>query len=390
MTKVSVFLRSAALNLALLVGASALALGFGEIVVRVAAPQQLILIRPDIWRPVDSLGWAHAPGLDATVNTGDRTVRMVTDSGGFRVGAFGRPPGRYRVLLLGDSFMAAMQVEYEESLAGLIQRCLAPRAGQTVEVWNTAVSGWDPPQYYLQARRSLSAAPFDLVLVSVFLGNDIVGPDRPLTLPPREPERRRSLRFPRSPAWSELTDALLAPLNDGLETRSHLFVFLKNRFRLILMRLGLTAVEVPEGLRRAEAASPRWEVTGALLARIDSAAAARGAATLFALVPSIEEVDPAVLRDRTRAFRIDSASLDLEQPDRRMAAELRSRRLPFVSLLEPLRAAQGRGVSLYGRADPHPSAEGHRVMWNALAPAIATRLGLPYHADAEEPACGPP
>ena len=42
MTKVSVFLRAAAVNLGLLAGASVLALGIGEVVIRLAAPQQLM------------------------------------------------------------------------------------------------------------------------------------------------------------------------------------------------------------------------------------------------------------------------------------------------------------------------------------------------------------
>jgi hypothetical protein len=157
------------------------------------------------------------------------------------------------------------------------------------------------------------------------------------------------------------------------------------------MKVGLTALEVPSELRRDQAASPRWELTGDLLAEIDSIASAHHTPTLFFLIPSIEEVEPSVLKARTKAFGIDSLALDIDQPDRIMADQLRRRGLESVSLLAPLRDAQRRGVVLYGRADPHPSADGHRVMWNAIAPAIAQRLGLPYNAQAQSaPDCSMP
>lgn len=377
--------RRALLSMVLLLAGSLAALGFGELLVRLVAPQQLILLRPDIWQPVDSVGWAHRPLIHTQVNTGDRTVTFATDRDGFRVASSGRPSGKHRVLLLGDSFVAAMQLEHELGLAGLIEQCFEARTGQTIAVWNAGVSGWDPPQYYVQARRALADKSFDLVLVAVFLGNDIV--PRRFVLPPREPEPRRTFRIPRKVTWAELTDAVLAPINDGWETRSHLFVLLRSRFRVVLMRLGLTALEVPSELRRSEADSPRWGVTADILAEIDSMAAATGVPTVFALIPSIEAVEPSILQERTDAFGLDATSLDVDQPERRMSLELNRRGLTVVSLVASLREARSRGVVLYGRADPHPSADGHRVMWNTIAPMLAGRLGLPYEGPAGS---GPP
>lgn len=68
----------------------ALALGAAELAVRLVAPRQLIMVRPDIWQAVDSLGWRHAGNLDTELNTGERTVAFVTDQEGFRVGREGR------------------------------------------------------------------------------------------------------------------------------------------------------------------------------------------------------------------------------------------------------------------------------------------------------------
>ena len=377
------------MSVGLLMVGTVVALGLAELLVRLVAPQQLILIRPDIWQPVDTVGWAQRPNIRTDVNTGDRTVTMVTDDNGFRTGISGRPDSGLRVLLLGDSFMAAMQVEYEASLAGLIERCLASRTGRSAAVWNAGVSGWDPPQYLVQARHAFERDSFDLVLVAVFLGNDIVS--RRYVFPPREPDRRHELRIPRRANWDELIDAVLAPVNDGLETRSHLFVLLKTRLRTLLMRFGLTAIEVPSELRKSEAASPRWSLTADILSDIDTLARAHGVPAVFALIPSIEAVEPSILAERVDAFGIDPASIDVEQPERLMRRELESRGLVVFSTMGALRVAQERGVILYGRADPHPSAAGHQVMWNAIAPALAAALQLPYQASpAEDPACAEP
>ncbi len=375
--------------MALFFAASAVALSLGEVAVRLVAPQQLILLRPDIWRPADSVGWANQLNVHTEVNTGDRTVSLVTDGEGFRIAKSGRPSGGYRVLLIGDSFMQALQVEYEQSVAGLLEKCFADRTGQTLSVWNTAVSGWDPPQYYFQAMRTVTNQHFDIVLVALFLGNDIVS--RRLVLPPRKPWPKRSFRVPRNLQTAEFIDAILAPANDALETRSHLFVFVKNRSQSLLMTLGLTAIELPSELRRSEAASPRWHLAGEILSEIDSVAAANGAPMLVALIPSIEEVVPSALQDRARAFGVDVTALDVDQPDSIMVSELQSRGLAFVSLLRPLREAAGRGVALYGQVDPHPSAAGHQVMWNAIAPVVAERLGLTYDwTGGSDPACDLP
>jgi len=94
-------LKNFAINLTLGLTSVALAFFLSEFAVRLIAPQQLILIRPDIWRPIDILGWAHIPSVNTTINTGDRTVRVLTDQDGFRVGRAGRVEADRRILLLG-------------------------------------------------------------------------------------------------------------------------------------------------------------------------------------------------------------------------------------------------------------------------------------------------
>lgn len=79
-------------GLALTFAATLIALLGLELAVRLVLPQQLILLRPDVWQPHDGLGWRHTPHLDVDINTGERTIRLRTDANGFRVASESQPP----------------------------------------------------------------------------------------------------------------------------------------------------------------------------------------------------------------------------------------------------------------------------------------------------------
>jgi hypothetical protein len=123
---------------------------------------------------VDTLGWQRRPSVDTQVNTGEGLVRVMTDAEGFRVGSGGRRFASDSILLIGDSFMEALQVEYEESLAGLIEDSLIGPQARRVAVRNAAVGGWNSPHYRIFARKQLETNAYGLLLVSILVGNDVV------------------------------------------------------------------------------------------------------------------------------------------------------------------------------------------------------------------------
>ena len=364
------------LNLLLACVSLCVAFGMGEGLVRLVAPQQLILKRPDIWQPIDTLGWVHRPGVNTTINTGEGTVRLITDRDGYRVGPAGRIDGKKRILLLGDSFMEALQVEYERSFAGLLETRLAQRLGEPVAVRNTGVGGWDPPQYLVAERRALARERFDLVLVAVYLGNDVV-PRRIERFAPRAPVEVHPLRWPRRLDASELIDAVLYPINDFFEVRSQLFIFVKTRAEAMRARLGLTAEEFPIDLLRREADSPRWSVTGEICRDIREAARAHGVPVLFVLVPAPYQVDSADFAQALRQFEIEPGAVDLEQPNHLLAEVLRRYRLTILDALPEFRREANTGAHLYGRVDRHLSPEGHDVLERLVEPAVAASLSRP-------------
>jgi hypothetical protein len=372
MSKSSV-VRGALLNIAFVGLSLGFALVLAELAVRIFAPQQLIIPRPDIFIAVDSLGWKHRPLVNTTVNTGERTVAFRTDSSGFRVPRSGRKTTPRHVLLIGDSFMAAMQVEYEQSLAGLLDASLA-----TLEVPasidNTGVDGWNPPQYLIQLRRSLDERPYDAVIVCIYVGNDVT-PRFPRRIPPLQPEEIHHLRWPRSASRSEIVNAWLYPINDFLKRRSHLFILVKKQLRAVRMRAGLTAESMPRELLRREASGGPSDTTVAILKEMAAAAETHNVPIRFFVLPSSYQVDSAELNTFLRGFKIQPSEVDVNQPNELLGSRLSKAGLPFTDVTDALRrAAQEQQTRMNGRVDAHLTPEGHKVVAAVVLPELMSLL----------------
>jgi lysophospholipase L1-like esterase len=344
----------------------------GEVLVRLVAPQQLIQIRPDLWMPADSIGWLRRPNVTGHINTGERTVAVRTDREGFRVGVSGRKEAATQVLLLGDSFIEALQVEHEQSVAHLLETRLEGALGRSVAVRNAGTSGWSPNHYLIRTRQLLATDTFRLVVVALFAGNDAIA-YREAYIPPREPVARNHFRLPRRVSWGEFVAAFLAPTNDALEVRSHLFILLKNQMATVRMRLGITADYLPVEYRKAEAASPRWRNTAELSRELAEVAETHGARVLFVLIPERFQVYPDEFQRYLRGFGIDSSAVDVDQPSKLLLRELSSLGLNVVDVLPAFRAAPS-DDRLYGTVDQHLSPEGHQVLTNVIAPLAARAI----------------
>lgn len=349
------------------------ALLLAEFLIRIAAPQQLIQIRPDLWQPMDSIGWARRPNIAVQINTGERTVDVITDREGYRVGQVGRREAPTKILLLGDSFIEALQVEHEQTVAHLVETAVSERLGKPVAVRNAGVAGWNPNHYRLRAKQLLSRDTFALVIVALYVANDAVT-YRWDTIPPRAPTARRSFRLPRSASWKELVQAMLAPVNDGLETRSHLYILAKNQLSTLRMRLGMTADYLPPEYLRTEASSPRWRNVADLSRDLARDAWARRVPVLFVLIPERIQVYPEDFQRYLLGFGVDSSTVDVDQPSRLLLRELTADSLRVVDALPAMRAAATSRPRLYGTVDQHLSAEGHRALSEVMVPAILPLL----------------
>lgn len=360
-------------RLAILAVSTGLALGLAEGVVRLMAPQQLIDYRADMYRPSDVYGHEQVPNVSTTVNTGERRVHFRTDGEGFRVGQSGPVDADTRVLLIGDSFVQAIQVEYEQSYAGLLGASLSRATGRPVAMRNTGVAGWDVNHYLIRARNSFARERYAAVVVSVTMENDVV-PQRVTAPPRRETTILHPLRIPRSLEWVEVVDALLYPVNDFLEVRSHLYILARRELHTVRMRLGLSPLILPAHYYRAAADSSAWGITAAALTDLAELSAAHETPIVFVLLPSDYQVDRESFEQYVRGFGLDPSTMDMDQPNRILGEALRRAGLNVIDALPALRQAQRPGTTLYGRVDPHLSPEGHQVVHRLLHPVVAGML----------------
>lgn len=370
-------LRRAAQTLLLAAASLSLTLLALELGVRLLAPQQLIVLRPDLWQPTDGVGWRHRANADTVINTGDGPARIVTDGRGHRIAPGPLPSDpTLRVLALGDSFLEAIQVDYADTFAARLEQSLAAARGETVRVVNTGVGGWDPEQYLLEARAELERRDYDAVLVFAFLPNDLVLRRRG-HLPPRQAAERRRLRWPRAASKRELVDAVAYPVNDVLERHSQLFMLLRNRAKFLLMRAGLSAHYFPAVLRTGGnlAALETWRTTAEIVAEIRDLAAARGVPMLAVLLPGVYQVDAEAGRRYAQAVGLEPTDYDLDLPSRLFGQALGAEHVPFLDTLPALRSAlaAGRGP-LFGQVDTHLAPAGHQVVAETVMPHLSGML----------------
>jgi len=341
-----------------------------EALVRVLAPQSLILLRPDIFIPTEQLAWRHAPDVDTRVNIGEREIRWRTDDQGMRIGGDLSKPSEMTLVALGDSYLEAMQVEYEDTMTALLEKRLSSRLGKSMRILNTGTGGWDPNQYRIQLEKILGHRRINGVVVFVFLGNDIIG-YHATNYPPRQALVRHALRLPRSFEWNELVAAVAYPINDVLETRSHLFTLAKTRLKYTLMKLGLTAYYFPQMLLRNQASSNSWKVTADILEEIAVMGKHHDLKTLFVLLPSPSEANPEEGLETASAFGITSEEIDLDQAHLLLGEQLRRRDLSAVDMTPALRAAiRERMPDVYGRVDNHLGRRGHQIVANTIEEVI--------------------
>jgi hypothetical protein len=128
------------------------------------------------------LGWKLKPGAAGWQTDEGRAFVTVNEQGfrGPRV-PVEKPPGTFRIAVLGDSFTEAQQVPYEETFPAVIERDLAncpalnPAGAvpRKIEVLDLGCDGYGTAQELLAMRDQAARFSPDLVVLAFFTGNDV-------------------------------------------------------------------------------------------------------------------------------------------------------------------------------------------------------------------------
>jgi hypothetical protein len=357
--------------------------------------------RAAFWKPVQGYGWLHHPGIEGLWydDRGEFSVRTRMSSHGLRdvEHEFAKPPGTFRILLLGDSYMEGLQVELEQTFARVLERELLTR-GRRVEVINASASEWGTDNELVYLREEGFRYEPDLVLLAFTNANDVrsnsptlnmrvpdanpykptfaLGPGGELVfhpmpaLPPAEwfaerPwwQRSRAITFVarRLGLWSPASRYAATPAQNARDSR-------ETRKDPTVDALVHAPVPPPEIVES-------WKITRALLLEMKNETSARGAKLALVLVDG-----PWVYYDewwQLLTMSIDGAhAWNRVKPNEEMAAITRESAIESLDLRAAFESKK-KDEALYFRFDPHWTAAGHRLAAQTTADFLIERGLVP-------------
>ena len=364
MTRTRVWL----VNGLLLIVAMAVGMVLSEVGLRVFYPQPL-----GVWHH-DRYGLAlHWPGLVTYLPQFGRSVSFNSAGMRDREHAVERAEGVFRVLVLGDSFMEALQVPFETSFPSLLERELEKRAGRRVEVVNASVSGWgtDDELQYLTTH-GMKWRP-DLVLVAMTLHNDVSDNLR---------ERFHTTKNGALVKTPREADSFLrygiVQLKGFLATRSHSFQLLMRARRAREMQRETKQLNshVVELFREAPdgRVARGLELTAFLLERMQVILSTEGSKVTLVLLPLVMQLSEGNFREFARAATGSGRGLEIDGPQRLMTRVADRAGIAVIDLLPGFSewAAGGRD-GLYLEGDGHWNERGHRLGMDIVARELVNR-----------------
>jgi hypothetical protein len=378
--------RDVLLGISLAVAAMLVALGVIELGFYVHDWRHPSTLPGFFWEPNADYGWGLTPGkkgrnfdshdeFSTWVRINSRGLRDIEHE-------YDKPAGVYRVLVLGDSYMEALQVEMSEMFARRLHAELAVGT-PPIEIINTGVSSFGTDNQLLFFRHEGYKYQPDLVLLTFTTANDIRENYEPFNreainaniekptfsldqsgalqlkpgppLPPRRSWWRRHF-FLGEWLYFRLGGTLLLPHDNpyGIQTPTDpkaLFVAPD-----MFVYAPVYRPEVTEA----------WRVTEALVRELRREVEARGAK--FAVV--VNNGPWAHYDDRWRYMTmrhpIARDTWDRTKPTRMIDAFLSSQHIPFVDLYDAFEREKSR-TPLYFKFDPHWRPAGHQLAAQTVA-----------------------
>jgi len=340
-------------------------------------------------------GHYHPTNYDGWIKRDEYVVHVSTNAEWQRGPAVptDKPPGTFRILVLGDSFVEAVQVAERERFLARLGEMLNTDSGPIrYEIVDGGCGGWGTVQEYLYLQDQGRRYQPDLVLLAFFVGNDVANNSPALELDGNldialKPyvERQRG---------GDLT--LVEPHPPALSTAERLGFFLRERSALynvvesgVLQKWSLDDlwanwrdVDAQTELLDREADVYRtrlddrwreaWSLTDSLLGRVDAESRAQGARFGMILIPSRTQILPDAWKKLTdhepASGKAAGPALDPRQPNAMLGGIASRLSAPMLDLTDSFKQAAGLGGGpLYYARDQHWTAAGHDLAAHQIA-----------------------
>jgi hypothetical protein len=304
--------------------------------------------------------------------TSEYTAWIEVNSKGLR-GAeidYAKPTGETRVLVTGDSFTFAEQVNQDETFTQRLEDRLNAEngaGGPHFRVLNAGSNGWATANEAVYLTKEGVRFRPDVVIVALYLGNDVSDNYRRVATVQNAVEADLALRG---------ADSFDGPRR--LLRRSELYTVFESG---VLAKLpwwqddGGSSASDRRAPRTQAEADEAWEITGKLLDRMRDVSESQGARFMVMVVPAATTVaqrgGTAVRETDDGDEEGDEADDDIkpgfEDPHGRLASLLADLNIQSLDMLQPLRRADNRVKErLYFRQNAHWTAAGHAVAADEL------------------------
>jgi hypothetical protein len=354
-------------NLALLATSTLLSLLLAEALVRIVYPQQLA-----VWHTMRDGLVIHPPGLVTYLTEFKQEARFNAFGMRDQEHATRKPKGAARILVLGDSFMEALQVAFEDSFPSLVESGLRDKLNRNIEVINCAVSGWGQDDQLAYLRKNGRAFEPDLILVAMTLHNDVLDNlrERFHTLTDGKLSQKPVARLSES-------EFRILQLKGFFASHSHLWQLLRKlktrrETRTLAAALDKHVAyligknEEPKDLERG------WTLTFALFKEIRDVAESMGARTAIMLIPLKLQLQEDALANFRAVAGISAGDLAIDKPQQAMRVFGHKAQIEIIDLLPDLRHwAIAHGAS-ESKASLHLQ-EGH---WNEIGHRLAASIAV--------------
>lgn len=285
--------------------------------------------------------------------------------------------GTFRILGLGDSFVFGHGVEYNESFLTVLEDKLNKNFTDSIEIIKAGTPGIGPQAYLnILEKEGLKYSP-DMVLVCIFIGNDI----NDIRLSASPPSVSDSIRI-KAPDQHKQVSATVkegkstTAIKDFLRRHVHLYSFVVDRLKSIPsisrflqmnnLASGLIGGYVIDILKKdySNEYKAKWDEAFNSLMKMKEL----NSNMIICIIPSREQIDSLRLSKALAQLGYNKEDIDIEHPNRLIKEFCVANGLLCIDMLPSFRKASGK--QLYFEIDPHFNKEGHKlaadVIYNEL------------------------
>lgn len=350
----------------------------------------------NLYQPDPELGWIHKPGAIVTV-TGEApeeppyTITISSKGLYDEEYDYKRHPNGFRVLVLGDSFAEAVQEPLQKRSFEMLEQKYRAESQSPYEIVEMGVARYSPGQYYQIYMREGRRYHADVIIVMIFLGNDVpelhphTGYNSIIGLADRNNdftlEDGKLVDVPikrwHPPSGSSHVDApvpFIRALDIFLFENLRTYYLMTGDFRLSqrAVDLGIAGGHIARANQFETGYTDpfyaqAWPIFKALILTMRDTAEADGSQFAVVLAPEMYSVYPDLYFEDNPAAQAYRDLFDAHKMERQVSGFLDESGITYLDLTPDFEAAAKESKALlYWRSNQHWNAAGHRAATQAL------------------------